>query len=102
MRSSEDLLDYQEDNSGNSYCQVDHEMGLGDLINCQEGRRELSSCQVSNGRRSVDDLIDCQEGSDGSSSCQVGNEEGSLDLIDCQGGKGGIPDCQVGKGEEMN
>jgi hypothetical protein len=57
----------------------------GDLINCQEGRSELSSFQVGNGRRSVDDLIDCQEGSDGSSSFQVGNEEGSLDLIDCQG-----------------
>jgi hypothetical protein len=38
------------------------------LINCQEGRSEISSCQVGNGRRSVDDLIDCQEGSDGSSS----------------------------------
>jgi hypothetical protein len=102
MRSSEDILDCQEDNSGNSCFQVDHEMGSGDLINCQEGRSELSSCQVGNRRRSVEDLIDYQEGSDGSSSFQVGNEEGSLDLIDCQGGRGEIPDRQVGKGEEMN
>jgi hypothetical protein len=46
-----------------------------DLINCQEGRSELSSCQVGNGRRSVDDLIDCQEGSEESSGFQVGNGE---------------------------
>jgi hypothetical protein len=31
---------------------------INDLINCQGGRSELSSCQVGNGRRSVGDLLD--------------------------------------------
>jgi hypothetical protein len=69
-----------------------------DLINCQEGRSELSSCQVGNGRRSVDDLIDFQEGSDGSSSFQVGNGERSGDLIDCQVGRRENPKLSGGKG----
>jgi hypothetical protein len=108
LRYAENLSDTEEE----LVCICEPEVGetLSDeegrsvtgLINCQEGRSELSSCQVGNGRRSVDDLIDCQEGSDGSSSFQVGNEGGSLDLIDYQVGRGGIPECQVGKGEEMN
>jgi hypothetical protein len=37
---------------------------LDDLKYCQEGRDEISNCQVGNKKRSlVDDLIDCQEGS---------------------------------------
>jgi hypothetical protein len=50
MRSSEDLIDCQEDNSGNSYCQVGNEMGSGDLIDCQESRREIPNFQVGKGR----------------------------------------------------
>jgi hypothetical protein len=73
-----------------------------DLINCQEGRSELSSFQVGNGRRSVGDLIDCQEGSDGSLIFQVVNGERLGDLIDFQVGREKIPSCQVGKGEEVN
>jgi hypothetical protein len=38
-------------------------------MNCQEGRDELLSCQVGNGKRSAEDLISCQVGSEESSGC---------------------------------
>ena len=52
-------------------------------------------------RRSSRDLVDCQEGSNEISSCQIGNEKRSVDLIDFQEGISEIPYFQVGKrGEE--
>jgi hypothetical protein len=90
--TKEKVIHICEPEIGRNLSDDEENRSVKDLINCQGGRSELSSCQVGNGRRLVDDLIDCQEGSDGSSSCQVGNVERSGDLID----------CQVGKGEDMN
>ncbi len=84
MRSLEDLIDYQEDSHGNSYCHEGKGMRLiEDLINCQVG----------NGNRSVEGLAYYQGSSGESSDCQVGNEMGSLDLIDCQVGSRKFPNC---------
>jgi hypothetical protein len=58
MRSFEDLIECQEANNENSYCEVGNEMRLiEDLIKCQVGRYGLSSCQV--GR---DGLSSCPDG----------------------------------------
>jgi hypothetical protein len=43
-RSVKDPIDYQEDNNGNSYCEVGNEMRSIDLIDFQEGRREIRDC----------------------------------------------------------
>jgi hypothetical protein len=52
--------------------------------------------------RSVGDLIDCQESRRESSNFHMGNEMGSLeDLIDFHEIRIEIPYCQVSKGEEM-
>jgi hypothetical protein len=42
------------------------------LIDFQEGRDEISYCQVGNKKRSTEDLVDCQEGRSESSNFQVG------------------------------
>jgi hypothetical protein len=78
MRSLEDLIDYQEDNHGNS------------------------CCQVGNGKISTEGLAYYQRSSAEISDCQVGNEMGSLDLIDCQVGSRKLPYYQVGMGGKIN
>jgi hypothetical protein len=72
-----------------------------DIINCQVGRSELSSCQVGNGKRSVEGISYCKGGSGERSDFQVENEMGSLDLIDCQVGSRKFSNCQVGRGKEV-
>jgi hypothetical protein len=63
MRSLRDLIYCQEDSEGISHCQEDNEMrSLWDLIDYRKGRNESLDCQVGNGMGS-EDLIDCQEGS---------------------------------------
>jgi hypothetical protein len=49
MRSLRDLIHYQEGKTKNSDCQVGNEMGFEDLIECQDGRRELPYCQEGKG-----------------------------------------------------
>jgi hypothetical protein len=59
MRSLRDLIDCQEDNEGNLYCQegngkrstedlsdfqMSNKMGSEDLIDCQEDNREIPYC----------------------------------------------------------
>jgi hypothetical protein len=44
MRSIEDLIECQEDINGNSYFQGGNEMRSIDLIDFQEGRREIPNC----------------------------------------------------------
>jgi hypothetical protein len=60
------------------FLREENELGsVEDLKNCQEGREEISDCQVGNGLRSLWDLEDCQEGSGSISDCQVGRDEHS-------------------------
>jgi hypothetical protein len=63
MRLAEDLKDCQEDNIGIPNCQEGNEMrSLRDLTDGQEDNEGISHCQEGNEMRSKD-LIDCQEGS---------------------------------------
>jgi hypothetical protein len=92
-----------EPEAGRNLSDEDELRSLEDLRDCQEGRTEISNCQVGNEMRSLWGLIDCQEDSRGISYCQVGNEMRSLpDLIDCQGGNREISCCQEGKEEQMS
>jgi hypothetical protein len=53
---------------------TDEEEGsISDLINFQDGRDEISTCQVGNGMRSLEDIIDYQDDNNENSYCQVGN-----------------------------
>jgi hypothetical protein len=89
----EELIHIYEPETGINLSDEEEKRFIEDLIKCQGGRSELSSCQVGNEMRSVDGLIDYLKGSDGSSSCRVGNGERSGDLIDCQVDREKIPSC---------
>jgi hypothetical protein len=94
----EEMVQVCEPEAGRNLSDEDELRSLEDLRDCQEGRTEISNCQVGNEMRSLRDLIDCQEDSREISCCQEGNEMGSEDLIDCQEGSRKFPDCQVGRG----
>ena len=81
--TEEELIHICEPETGRNLSDEEEKRSVEDLINCQEGRNGLSSCQVGNRKRSVEGLIYCQRSSAESSNCQVGNEMGSVDLIDC-------------------
>jgi hypothetical protein len=126
LRDEEEMVHVCEPEAGRNLSDDEEERSLEDLVNCQVGRDELSSCQVGNRKRSNEDLVNCQEGSEESSdyqegnemrsledligcqgssgessNFQVGNEMGSLDLIVCQVGNRKFPNFQVGRGKEM-
>jgi hypothetical protein len=54
-----------------------------DLMDCQEDSEEVSHCQLGNEQRLLWNLEDCQEGSGSVSNCQ----EGSKSIKDCQEGR---------------
>jgi hypothetical protein len=104
MGSIEDLKNCQEGREEISDCQVGKELrSTENLIDYHEDSQGISQCQVGNGSRSLQDLMDYQEGSGELSICQVGmiTEMGSVDSIDCQEGSRKIPYCQVGRDEQM-
>jgi len=99
MRPLEDLIDCQEDSSGNSYCQEGDGMRLAEyLVNCQVGRAEIPYCQVGKGEKMI--LSESLMNS-GMSSGQQGvlMKMGLIDLRNCQVGKSEILSCQVGNGK---
>jgi hypothetical protein len=101
LNGPKEMVQVCEPETGRGLSDEENELGsTEDFKNCQEGREEISVCQVGNELRSLRDLKDCHEDSQGISHCQLGNEMRSLwDLKDCQESNRSIPYCQVGRNE---
>jgi hypothetical protein len=61
----EEVVHVCEPEDGRNINDDDELRSLEDLMNYQEGRDEISNCQVGNGMRSLEGLIECQEDSEG-------------------------------------
>jgi hypothetical protein len=101
LRDEEDMVHVCEPKDRRNLSDEDELRSLEDIRYCQEGRMEISNCQVGNEMRSLQVLIDCQEDNREMSCCQEGNEMGSEDLIGYQEGNIKFSIFQVGEGTKV-